>query len=203
VRQSGWTLGYVISNQAALLVVMVLARDVTGSLAAYQFAFVFFQLPHGLVAVSIMTAWLPELVRHARRGDLAAMGARFGVGVSALLVLIVPAAAGFLASSIPTVDTLLTTGDTSPAAPAAALTGLALGLVPFSVYLFTLRGFYALGDTRTPFLINVVENALNIGFALVAFDRWGVRGLAGAYSVAYGVAALLALALLRRRRAGP
>jgi putative peptidoglycan lipid II flippase len=198
-RQSGWTLGYVISNQIALFVVMVVAREVTGSLAAYQFAFVFFQLPHGLVAVSIMTAWLPELVQHARRGDLEAMGARFDAGLRSMLVLIVPSAAGFLALSVPIVDTLLTTNDTSPTATAAALTGFAIGLVPFSVYLFTLRGFYALGDTRTPFVVNALENALNVVFALVAFDRWGVRGLAGAFAAAYAVAAVVSLMLLRRR----
>jgi putative peptidoglycan lipid II flippase len=198
-RQSGWTLGYVVANQIALLVVMIVAREDAGALSAYQFAFVFFQLPHGLVAVSIMTAWLPELVEHARQGRLDAMRARFDAGMRALVVLVVPASAGLLALSIPIVDTLLATDDTSPAATAAALTGFALGLVPFSIYLFTLRGFYALGDTRTPFLVNALENGLNIAFALVAVDRWGVRGLAGAYSAAYLVASLVATWLLRRR----
>jgi putative peptidoglycan lipid II flippase len=179
--------------------VMIVAREDPGALSAYQFAFVFFQLPHGLVAVSIMTAWLPELVEHARRGALPAMRVRFDAGMRALVVLVVPASAGLLALSIPIVDTLLATDDTSPAATAAALTGFALGLVPFSIYLFTLRGFYALGDTRTPFLVNALENGLNIGFALVAVDRWGVRGLAGAYSAAYLVAAVVASQLLRRR----
>lgn len=202
-RASGWTLGYVVANQVALLFVMVIARDTEGALTAYQFAFVFFQLPHGLVAVSIMTAWLPELVDHARRDEHRGMAARFDDGMHAMVLLMVPAAAGYLALSVPIVDSLLTVGDASPRQTAAALTGFAIGLVPFSIYLFALRGFYALGDTRTPFLVNVFENALNIVLAAVGFALWGVRGLALAYAVAYAAAALVALVLLRRRLGVP
>ena len=49
----------------------------------------------------------------------------------------------------------------------------AVGLVGFAVYLFTLRGFYSLKDTRTPFLANLVENGVNVAlaFALVGHFR--------------------------------
>lgn len=198
-RNSGWTIGYVVANQVALLVIMIVARDTDGALTAYQLAFVFFQLPHGLFAVSIMTAWLPDLSARASRGDFEGMRARFDAGLGALVALMVPAAAGYLALSVPIVDTFLTTGDASPTNVAAALSGFALGLVPFSVYLFALRGFYALGDTRTPFIVNAFENALNIAFAIPAFAWWGVRGLAGAYSAAYLIAAVVALVRLRTR----
>ncbi len=198
VRSSGWTLGYVVANQIALLVVMIIARDIPGALASYQFALIFFQLPHGLVAVSIMTSLLPELSRRAHNNDLAGLSTRFGTGLSALLVFIAPASAGLFVLATPLVDAVLTTGSTSPTSTATALSGFAFGLVPFSVYLYCLRCFYALGDTRTPFLINCVENALNVGFALVAFNLWGVRGLSGSFSAAYAVAALISLFVLRR-----
>jgi hypothetical protein len=38
-----------------------------------------------------------------------------------------------------------------------ALAGFSVGLVGFSVYLFVLRGFYAHGDAKTPFVINLFE----------------------------------------------
>ena len=40
-----------------------------------------------------------------------------------------------------------------------------------------LRGFYAHQDTRTPFVINVCENVLNIVLAFVLVGRYGVLGL--------------------------
>ena len=79
------------------------------------------------------------------------------------------------------------------------LQGFALGLVPFSVYLFTLRGFYAQQDTRTPFFINTIENGCNVLLALALFPALGVRGLSLAYAGAYAIAAVLALVLLQRR----
>ena len=56
VRLSGWTFGYVVANQVALWVVLVLANGVHGGAFAYLSAYAFFQLPHGLFSVSIMTA---------------------------------------------------------------------------------------------------------------------------------------------------
>ena len=68
VRLAGWTVGYVAANQIALLrrAAARQRRRPTGTVTAYQYAFIFFQLPHGLVAVTLMTTFLPELQR--RRG---------------------------------------------------------------------------------------------------------------------------------------
>ena len=66
---SGWTAGYVAANQVALWVVLVLANDTAGGVSAYQGAFMFFQLPHGLVAVSLMTTLVPELASGGRAGN--------------------------------------------------------------------------------------------------------------------------------------
>jgi putative peptidoglycan lipid II flippase len=79
---------------------------------------------------------------------------------------------------------------------ARALAGLAIGLVAFSVYLFTMRGFYAHHDTRTPFVLNVGENLLNIVFAFLLVGRWGVLGLGLAYSFAYLLSAAWALQVM-------
>jgi putative peptidoglycan lipid II flippase len=73
------------------------------------------------------------------------------------------------------------------------LSGLALGLTGFSVYLFVLRGFYAQHNTRTPFFINLIENAINIVLAIVLVDRYDVLGLGIAFSVAYVVSAVIAI----------
>ena len=73
--------------------------------------------------------------------------------------------------------------------------------MPFSVYLYTLRGFYALHDTFTPFWINAIENGVNIVLAIALFPSLGVQGLALAWSGAYTVAAVIALVVLAPPRA--
>ena len=66
LRLSGWTVGYVVANQIALWVVLVLANGSAAGAFVYLSAYTFFQLPHGLFAVSIMTAVAPELARRGR-----------------------------------------------------------------------------------------------------------------------------------------
>jgi putative peptidoglycan lipid II flippase len=82
---------------------------------------------------------------------------------------------------------------------ADVLANFAIGLLGFSLYLFLLRGFYAMQDTRTPFVLNVVENGVNVVLAFALVGHFGVQGLAFAYSAAYIVAAAVTFAALRRR----
>jgi putative peptidoglycan lipid II flippase len=57
--------------------------------------------------------------------------------------------------------------------------------------------FYAHQDARTPFVINLGENLLNVVLALLFVDRWGLLGLGLAFGLAYLIAALWALQVLR------
>jgi len=82
---------------------------------------------------------------------------------------------------------------------AETLAAFGVGLVFFSVYLYTLRSFYAMQDTRTPFLLNCLENGINIALALALYPSLGVQGLALAWSLAYAVSALVSLLWLRHR----
>lgn len=202
VRLSGWTAGYVAANQIALVVVLALANGAgRGNVTAYQYAFIFFQLPHGLIAVSVMTTFLPELSAAAARDDLESFRARLLGGMRFMLALVVPAAAGYVVLARPIADALLRHGSYSGTAAqlvGEALGAFAFGLPAFSAYLLVLRGFYAFQDTRTPFMLNVGQNGLNVALALVLASR-GAAGLAAAYAISYGVAAVAAMALLHRR----
>lgn len=51
-RLSGWTVAFVAANQLALLVMQVLANAHDGDVTIYTIAYIFFLLPHGVLAVS-------------------------------------------------------------------------------------------------------------------------------------------------------
>jgi putative peptidoglycan lipid II flippase len=202
LRMSGWTIGYVVTNQLALLFVLVLAKSgTTGDVSAYLYAYAFFQVPHGLIAVSIMTTMMPELSRSAAERNLPELGRRFRLGLRYLILLMLPAAAVFVALAQPMLAVLVRGGFGAhdAAVTADTLQAMAVGLVPFSIYLYALRGFYALHDTFTPFWINALENGVNVALALVLFPSLGVQGLAWAWTGAYAVAAVIALVTLGRR----
>jgi putative peptidoglycan lipid II flippase len=199
IQLSLWTFGYVVANQVALVVIKNLASPGSGLVDAYSKAFVLFQLPHGLLAVSIATTFLPDLARLAANSDHTAFADRMSRGITLTALFTVPASFGLFVLSKPIIGLVLQHGNFSSEATvntARALSGLALGLTGFSVYLFVLRGFYAQHDTRTPFFINLCENAINIVLGIVLVDRFDVLGLGIAFSIAYVVSAIIATVVL-------
>lgn len=200
-RLSSWTLGYVIANQIAFFTVIVLANGVDG-VTAYTTAYIFFQLPYGLWAVSVMTAFTPEMAAAAVRDDMAALRSRFTYGLRLVLVLMLPAAVGLALLAGPVVEVVLERGALDAGSAdtiAGTLAAFAVGLPFFAAYLYAMRGFYALRDTRTPFVINLGENVLNVVLAVVLVDRFGVQGLAASFTAAYAVSSVVALVALQRR----
>jgi putative peptidoglycan lipid II flippase len=199
MRLSGWTIGYVAANQVAIYVVLRLASTQgSGDVIAYTVAFTFFHLPHGLFAVSIMTTFLPELSDAAQRGLSRVFGARFGLGLRLMALVILPASAGYMALASPIVDVLPITSE-AVKSTSEVLVALSPGLLGFSVYIFALRGFYAHKDTKTPFLLHLGVNVVHVLIAIPLVAAFGVVGLGVAYTVAYSAGALVALGALNRR----
>lgn len=201
LRLSTWTVGYVVANQIAIVVVKNLASPGSGLVDAYGKAFVLFQLPHGLLAVSIATTFVPLLARHAQAGDHESFGNRLHQGIRLTVLVSLPASIVAVVLATPIVRLVLGYGNFDDAAitnTARALSGLAIGLVGFSVYLFALRGFYARSDTKTPFLINLAENGVNIALAFALVGQFDVLGLGLAFGVAYLIGAVIALVMLAR-----
>jgi putative peptidoglycan lipid II flippase len=196
ISLSGWTLGYVVANQVAIIVIQNLAHPGSGAVNAYALAYIFFVLPHGLLAMSIVTTFTPEMARSVQRRDREAFIARCTSGVRLVSLLTFPAAAGLFVLRRPLIGVALDHGKFDPGdalLTSRALAGFALGLVGFSVYLFVLRGFYAHTDAKTPFKINLVENLLNILLAVVLVGRFGVLGLSASFAIAYAIASVWSL----------
>jgi putative peptidoglycan lipid II flippase len=200
LRLSGWTVGYVVANQVALAVVTALAQRDEGALTAYTTMFIFFQLPHGLLAVTVMTTFTPDLSAAAAREDWRRFRITLRQGLRVIVALLLPAATIYVVLAGPATHLSGRFASLDDAAP--VLQAFAVGLVGFSSYLFVIRGFYARKDTRTPFMLNVFENGLNVVLALVLVGAFGVVGLAWAYSIAYLVAAVVAWRTLSTRVSG-
>ncbi len=204
-RLSVWTFGYVAFNQIAAITMFNLADPGTGHLDAYLKAYILFVLPHGLLAMSIATTFEPEMALNVKRRDRQGLIDVTSLGIRLVALLTFPAGALMFVLRRPIVGLALQHGnftaqnalDTS-----RALGGFALGLVGFSVYLFTMRAFYAHGDARTPFVINTGENLINIALGVALHGRFGVLGLGAAFAIAYLLAALFSLRVLGNKVPG-
>jgi putative peptidoglycan lipid II flippase len=196
---SFWTIGFVVANQVAVLVVRNLAEPGSSGASAYIYAFTFFVLPHGLLAVSIATTFQPEMARSVARRDRRAFIDHTSLGLRMTALFTIPAGVGLFVLRQPIIGAFLQRGQFGPddtEAAQRALAGLALGLGAFSLYMFVLRGFYAHKDTKTPFKINLVENAINIVLAFLLVGRYGVMGLGMAFALAYLISSVWAMQVL-------
>jgi putative peptidoglycan lipid II flippase len=206
-RLALWTFVYVMVNQLGLFVVIVLAGGDSGGYTAYTAAFILFQLPHAIFAVSIFTALVPAMSSRWSERDITGFRAFLAQGIRATAFILIPAALGYLALATPIVRLLLQHGQTGPKDTrliAGILTLFAVGLFSFSTFQLLLRAFYSMQDTRTPALINVAAVALNTGVNFLyffAFDL-GVKGLALGSATAYTFASIVAVAVIRKRLGG-
>ena len=197
-----WVIVYVVANQVAYIVIIVFTGKFTDGYQIYASAFILFQLPHAIVAVSIFTALLPPMSGRWTAGDIDGLRTLFSRGVRDTVVVIVPAAFGYVALAVPIVS-LLQHGraDANDAENIArTLQAFAVGLPFFSAFQLLTRTFYAMQDTRTPALVNVAAAVVNIAANLLylSFD-WGVPGLALGHATSYAFATLVSLVVLRKR----
>ncbi|MDE3085616.1 MAG: polysaccharide biosynthesis C-terminal domain-containing protein [Acidobacteriota bacterium] len=205
VSLSGWTVGLVVGNQLALLVVLALAVHVgPGSVTAYTYAYTFFQLPYGVVAVSIMSAAAPELAAHWAQQNLRAFRRRMDVGLRVMLAVVVPIAGAMLVLAKPLLALLgvMIGHASSTGTTAVALAMLSLGLPGFCAFLYVIRVLQCMQDLRSAFWLYALENGVNIVGAIALAGPLGVRGITLSISIAYTVAAVAGLRHVRRKVGG-
>jgi putative peptidoglycan lipid II flippase len=175
-----------------------------GAVTAYTYAYTFFQLPYGVVAVSIMSATAPELADAWALGDTARFRRRMDMALRAMLAAILPAAGAMVVLARPLLGLLgvMIGHPSSTGTTAVALAMLGLGLPGFCVFVFVVRVLQSTQDLRSAFWLYVLENGLNIVLAVGLAGPLGVRGIALSISIAYSVAAVVGLRHVRQHLGG-
>lgn len=206
-----WTLGFVAVNQLVLVLVNRLATSATatgagGGSNVYANAHLMWILPHSLITVSLATAMLPNASRLAAAGDLTGVAAEARKTMRLALIALVPSSMAFIGLSGPMAVLLFGHGQGSRDAVLIAWTlmAFAVGLIPFTVQFVCLRTFYALENTRTPFLLQCVIATVNAVSALslvTLFNdpAWTAAALALAYSLSYLIGVQLSWRALKQR----
>jgi putative peptidoglycan lipid II flippase len=194
------------ATQVNVFVNTVLATgEGTGAVSWLNYAFRLMYLPIGLFGVSIGTATLPAVSRHAAQDDHAAVRGTIADGLSLMMLLNVPATIGLMVLATPIVRVIFERGAFTPdatEATAAALRFYAVGLLGYSVVRIASPTFYALGENRTPVKVSVATVVVNAALNIMLVRVMGYRGLALGTSIAALFNAVLLMFLLRRRLGG-
>lgn len=205
-RLGAWALGYAGGYQAGLVVVLVLANRVQGGVAAYQWAYTFFFVPHALFAVPLFSVLFPAMSRHVAEGEVGGFVARLDSGMGMMAFLLIPTAVFVLITAAPLARATLDYGVMSGAGAnlvARVLVAFVVGLPTYSAFLALTRAYYALGDTRTPALVNgvgvIVASVAGVALFFWLPSRWSVAGLALGHSIGFAIGTVLLARLLSRR----
>ena len=199
------TIGLAATQMNVFVNTVLATQEGTGAVSWLNYAFRLMYLPTGLFGVSIATAIVPAVSRHAAQHNEAAVRSTLADGLSLMLVLNVPATVGLIALSHPIVRVIFERRAFLPSdtfATAAALQYYAIGLLGYSIVRIASPTFYALGDSRTPVQVSVAAVLVNAVLNVVLARLFGYRGLALGTSIAAIFNAAGLLWLLRRRLDG-
>lgn len=202
-----WVVGYVLISQLGLIATTraALAGD-AGGLVTYSYAWMLFQLPYGVLGLSLLTAILPRMSRAAADGDIPGVVADLSRGSRYSAILLMPVAVVLTVAGQAIGIALFAFGASGPAE--ASRLGLALavsafGLLPYALTMLQLRVFYAMADARTPTLIMLGMTALKVPLLLacpvVLAPADVVLGLTFVNALSFVAGAVIGQAWLRAR----
>jgi putative peptidoglycan lipid II flippase len=186
------------------LIVLTFFGSLVGdsSISALNFAWLLLMFPVGLFGMSLATAVFPSLAERAAVGGPNAVNAMVSQTLRFTLFLAIPASIGMLLLRDSIVATLLEHGAFDSAASglvADALFFYSIGVFAHAAIEIVSRGFYVLGDTRTPVALAVASMLLNIILSAVLVGPLELKGLALALSVS-AIAEFVLLVLLLNNR---
>ncbi|MGI8925138.1 MAG: murein biosynthesis integral membrane protein MurJ [Tepidiformaceae bacterium] len=180
-------LGLAAAQVNFLVTVFFASRIGSSAISNLTYAWLLAGLPLALFAMAVATAVFPTLAEHAAAEDRAALTATISRALRVVMFLTIPAALGLALLREPVTALLLQRGEftaADAAITASALGWYCLGIVPLAGIEIHSRGFYALGDTRTPVIFATAAVGLNVVLSALLWDRYEHGGLAFAVSVA-------------------
>jgi putative peptidoglycan lipid II flippase len=201
---TGWVLGYVIASQIGISVIVKVGFNHNG-VTTFTYADLLFQVPYGILGVSLLTALMPRMSRAAARGDRAAVIDHLSLGARLSAVALVPITIGLMVLG-PSFTMVIFLGRTDVHQARLIGTSLALsafGLLPFALVMLQMRVFYAMRDARTPTIVNICMVAAKIALVLIAAETLHgdhvIEALNVSTSLSYVLGAVMGHVLLTRR----
>lgn len=172
----------------------------------YETAFLFFHLPHSIVAISLVTAMFTRLSRAAAAQDLPSLRSQYSHGLRVLGVAMVPISIGMFLLAPALIPVLLPGNDLADARTTAFVAmPLLLALAPYAVYMLSARLFQSFQDGRTTFTMQMVITIVSVvGITIAALlppDTTAI-GIALSQGLGQTCAAVVGLVLVRRRLNG-
>ena len=213
---AGWAFAALVVSQLGYLVasnVMWHASNQTGEVgrfvpgvSVYNSALFVFMVPHGFVALSVITAIYPRVSAAVHDGDTATVRREYVRGLLVPAALTMPATFALAVFAIPIVHFLFTSKDPAEL-PATALTlvAMAAAVIPFGIDVLNQRFFFAYERGRTALAEQLVlsVSAVAVTLSALLLPPWYAVPLIGLGIVVSNVlAALFGMRVVGRQVGG-
>ena len=160
-----------------------------GTASALYFGQRMYQFPLGVFGVALGTVLFPLLSRHAERGRLDKLREDLSLGLRLVICIGLPASAGLVLLANPLTALLFQHGafDAEDARQTAnMISAYGTAVWAYCGLLIVHRGYYAVGDRKTPLYVGLAAVVLNLVLNLTLIWFLGGQGLAIATAVAAG-----------------
>ncbi len=204
LQHSGW--GILLNSISGLLAaaLVIAGNVVAGGVVAIQVAFALFLAPYAILSQPLAAVALPELTDHTTSHDTSRFASTLHWTIETMCALMAPATAALMIFAQPGLTGLgLGLDQRGAKLVAAALVGLALGLVPYSGFLIMARAHYAFNDSKTPALVALLSGSVGVLVIIVTRFTLHERALVGAlgfaHSLAFAIGAVVLGITMHRR----
>ncbi len=194
------TLGLAITQLNQVVVTMLASFLPVGSIAVYNYANNLQAVPVGVLAIPFALAIFPLLSSAAAENDMQQFANHLSSVIRQILFLIVPSAILILLLRAQIVRVVLGSGQfdwNATVNTADALAFFSLGLIAQALIPVLSRAFFALSNTKTPFVIGIISELFSIIAALILMKTLGAAGLALASSIGVTINLVLLWIFLR------
>jgi putative peptidoglycan lipid II flippase len=190
------------ANFSVLLERNLASRISAGAVSTVTYALRLFTVPSNFLAAPLAIVAYPAFAREAvreSRGELAGQVSRL---FRLVLFVFLPVTVWTILNATPVTRILYEHGRFSLADSAITSRILAIysiGIVPNAVAIVLLRCFFAIEDTVTPLLAELVDLGFFVTAATLLAGRFGIQGLAVARSMTFFIVMAILVAVLVRR----
>ncbi len=191
-----------VANAAAVLERNLASRISTGAVSTLTYALRLFAVPANFLAAPLAIVAYPGFAREAireHRGELATQVSRL---FRVLVFVFVPVTVWIMVNAVPVTRVLYEHGKFSAAdslVTARVLAIYSLAIIPNAVAIVLLRCFFAIEDTVTPLLAEIVDLGFFVTVATIMNRRFGLEGLVAARSMTFLVVMSILIIVLAKR----
>ncbi|MDO4281502.1 MAG: murein biosynthesis integral membrane protein MurJ [Peptococcaceae bacterium] len=175
-----------------------------GTVTALNNANRLMQLPVGIFATAIASAFFPTLTELIAKKDMTNFKGKLVEGINLNNFILIPATVGLMVVAEPLIRALFMQGqftEDNVTITAHVLVFYSIGIIGYSQQQILNRGMYALRDSKRAVIVNCVIIIINIILSILMVGPFEAQGLALAYSIA-GLISMVLLYMMLYQKIG-